>query len=56
MIYGYAIDTESCSVCATVSSSNDIGIRLFESAGFDNTQKTIYEESGKALILRHSLN
>lgn len=56
MVYGYAIDTESNSVCAAVSSTNKIGIKLFESVGFNNTQKTIYEESGKALILRHALN
>lgn len=56
MMYGYAIDAESNSVCATVANQNKVGIKLFESAGFENTQKTIFEESGKALILRHALS
>ncbi|UTZ27687.1 GNAT family N-acetyltransferase [Vibrio campbellii] len=55
MMYGYAIDAESSSICATVASQNRVGIKLFESAGFENTLKSLYEESGKALILRHAL-
>ncbi|USD48819.1 GNAT family N-acetyltransferase [Vibrio sp. SCSIO 43153] len=56
MVYGYAIDAESNSICATVSCSNKGGITLFESAGFENTQKTIYEPDGKAVIMRHPLS
>lgn len=56
MVYGYAIDADSNSICTTVANTNTVGIKLFETAGFENTQKTIYEESGKALILRHSLS
>ncbi|MGR5237636.1 GNAT family N-acetyltransferase [Vibrio alfacsensis] len=56
MIYGYAIDAVSNSICATVASNNTVGIKLFESAGFENTQKAIYEECGKAIILRHPLS
>ncbi|MDA0133818.1 GNAT family N-acetyltransferase [Vibrio harveyi] len=56
MVYGYAIDAESNSICATIISTNQAAIKLFETTGFENTQKTIYDAQGKALIMRHALS
>lgn len=56
MVYGYAIDTLSNSICATIPQKNTVAMTLFESAGFENTQKSFYDESGKAMIVRHALS
>lgn len=39
MVYGYAIDAESNSICATITSTNQAAIKLFETTGFENTQR-----------------